>query len=184
MCKSTREEIEIIADQIYNDDQKNEEYFLNLLKKYKMLSSNECICIMQASISRSFTKIIDKYENVFNDQTKDLNLLFEEALLDKKTKMFRYILDLAKKHKFCFENKDYPQNNETFLSMALKMYNYQIINYIMEEVGDTYVLNKIEVYRLKDYLRYVKVDREFIKLMFNHLMEDDKVNLYFDLLNK
>ena len=183
MCKSTREEIEIIADQIYNDDQKNEEY-LNLLKKYKMLSSNECICIMQASISRSFTKIIDKYENVFNDQTKDLNLLFEEALLDKKTKMFRYILELAKKHKFSFENKDYPENNETFLSMALKMYNYQIINYIMEEVGDTYVLNKIEVYRLKDYLRYVKVDREFIKLMFNHLMEDDKVNLYFDLLNK
>lgn len=184
MCKSTREEIEIIADQIYNDDQKNEEYFLNLLKKYKMLSSNECICIMQASIFRSFTKIIDKYENVFNDQTKDLNLLFAEALLDKKTKMFRYILGLAKKHKFCFENKDYPQNNETFLSMALKMYNYQIINYIMEEVGDTYVLNKIEVYRLKDYLRYVKVDRKFIKLMFNHLTEDDKVNLYFDLLNK
>ena len=64
MRKSIREEIEIIADQIYNDDQKNEEYFLNLLKKYKMLSSNECICIMQASISRSFTKIIDKYENV------------------------------------------------------------------------------------------------------------------------
>lgn len=184
MCKSTREEIEIIADQIYNDDQKHEEYFLNLLKKYKMLSSNECICIMQASIFRSFTKIIDKYENVFNDQTKDLNLLFEEAILDKKTKMFRYILELAKKHKFSFENKDYPENNETFLSMALKMYNYQIINYIMEEVGDTYVLNKIEVYRLKDYLRYVKVDREFIKLMFNHLMEDDKVNLYFDLLNK
>lgn len=184
MCKSTREENEIIADQIYNDDQKNEEYFLNLLKKYKMLSSNECICIMQASIFRSFTKIIDKYENVFNDQTKDLNLLFEEAILDKKTKMFRYILELAKKHKFSFENKDYPENNETFLSMALKMYNYQIINYIMEEVGDTYVLNKIEVYRLKDYLRYVKVDREFIKLMFNHLMEDDKVNLYFDLLNK
>ena len=184
MCKSTREEIEIIADQIYNDDQKNEEYFLNLLKKYKMLSSNECICIMQASIFRSFTKIIYKYENVFNDQTKDLNLLFEEAILDKKTKMFRYILELAKKHKFSFENKDYPENNETFLSMALKMYNYQIINYIMEEVGDTYVLNKIEVYRLKDYLRYVKVDREFIKLMFNHLMEDDKVNLYFDLLNK
>lgn len=184
MCKSTREEIEIIADQIYNDYQKNEEYFLNLLKKYKMLSSNECICIMQASIFRSFTKIIDKYENVFNDQTKDLNLLFEEAILDKKTKMFRYILELAKKHKFSFENKDYPENNETFLSMALKMYNYQIINYIMEEVGDTYVLNKIEVYRLKDYLRYVKVDREFIKLMFNHLMEDDKVNLYFDLLNK
>ena len=177
MCKSTREEIEIIADQIYNDDQKHEEYFLNLLKKYKMLSSNECIYIMQASISRSFTKIIDKYENVFNDQTKDLNLLFEEALLDKKTKMFRYILELAK-------NKDYPENNETFLSMALKMYNYQIINYIMEEVGDTYVLNKIEVYRLKDYLRYVKVDRKFIKLMFNHLTEDDKVNLYFDLLNK
>ena len=183
MCKSIREEIEIIADQIYNDDQKNEEYFLNLLKKYKMLSSNECICIMQASISRSFTKIIDKYENVFNDQAKDLNLLFEEALLDKKTKMFRYILDLAKKHKFSFENKDYPENNETFLSMALKMYNYQIINYIMEEVGDTYVLNKIEVYRLKDYLRYVKVDRKFIKLMFNHLTEDNKVNLFFDLIN-
>ena len=35
MCKSTREEIEIIADQIYNDDQKNEEYFLNLLNNIK-----------------------------------------------------------------------------------------------------------------------------------------------------
>ena len=46
------------------------------------------------------------------------------------------------------------------------------------------MLNKIEVYRLKDYLRHVKVERKFIKLMFNHLMEDDKVNLYFDLLNK
>ena len=183
MCKSIREEIEIVADQIYNDDQKNEEYFLNLLEKYEILSSNECICIMQASISRSFTKIIDKYENVFNDQTKDLNLLFEEALLDKKAEMFRYIFDLAKKHKFSFENKDYPKDNETFLSMALKMYNYQIISYIMEEVGDTYVLNKMEVYRLKDYLRYVKVDREFIKLMFKHLTEDDKVNLFFDLIN-
>ena len=190
MCKSIRGGIKAIADQICTNKQKNEEDFLMVLKKCGKLSIYESIYIMQAAIFRNFFKIIDKYEYVFDRKINDLNILYQKALIQSNHEMFKYILDLAKKHKFSFENKDYPKDNEyflfneTFLSMALKMYNYQIINYIMEEVGDTYVLNKIEVYRLKDYLRHVKVERKFIKLMFNHLMEDDKVNLYFDLLNK
>lgn len=185
MCKSIRGGIKAIADQICTNEQKNEEDFLMVLKKCGKLSIYESIYIMQAAISRNFFQIIDKYEYVFDSKINDLNILYQKALIQSNHEMFKYILGLAKKHKFSFENKDYPENNnnETFLSMALKMYNYQIINYIMEEVGDRYVLNKIEVYRLKDYLRYVKVDREFIKLMFNHLTEDNKVNLFFDLIN-
>lgn len=161
-------------------------YLEEVLAKGKNFPSGTWKCDEKYENAKNVTKtLIERvlkwtYEDIRNKLT--LNIFKKYSVLSMLVKVFNGSPYLAIENAYPgkFKPWELPCVSNSFWNLKTAK---EATIWLIED-GDTYVLNKIEVYRLKDYLRYVKVDREFIKLMFNHLMEDDKVNLYFDLLNK
>lgn len=180
-------EVENLISEIYEDADCGEEEFLYKLgMDNNSLDIQQCIGIMAAAASRGFDKIIERFESVFSTGIIDLNLILLEAISyigEHSNELFDYIMELARNYDFRFSFETYKYNKESFITYAFIFENNYAISEIMCNLNIYYKLDEYEIECFEDYIKnHSNLPRQVFNKILRHIEEEDKDNLFYDLL--